>query len=281
MPGSESNALSVLITRPQGRGQSLSAALSGLGVDSLLYPTLIIQPKTITPIEKNYVENFDTYGFVLCVSANAANIGLEFLSGYWPQWPVQQQWIAVGPATGEAMQGWGLTDVIVPTAASHSEAVLALDNLQDLTDEKVLILRGVSGRELIADTLRQRGAIVHYLELYERLKPIADPAILKAWFSAEGKKTIVVTSGDGLKSLIALAEEISSNDNELAERSMLGTTLRTATFFKTVLFNIGLVVVSERLAEYAKNQGFLNIWVAEGASDRAILKLIKDKKNEF
>ena len=244
--------LSVLVTRPEGQGQALAERLQAAGLDVLLYPTLKIQPKALTPIEQQCVECLDRYSHVICVSANAAKMGVELLADYWPQWPVEQQWVAVGPATYDAMQGWGLMDVLLPVGASHSEGVLALDSLVNLDDKRVLILRGVSGRELLAETLRQRGAVVDYLELYERKVPeitgLGLANKLPEWLCSDAKKVIVVTSGDGLKNLITMAA-----GQEQA------------------LFSSPLVVVSQRLADFAKQQGFVIVRVANGASDDAIM----------
>ena len=249
--------LSVLVTRPEGQGQALADRLQASGLDVLLFPTLKIQPKALTPVEQQCVESLDRYGHVICVSANAAKMGVELLADYWPQWPVEQQWVAVGPATYDAMQGWGLGEVLLPAGASHSEGVLALAELENLDDQKVLILRGVSGRELLAKTLRERGATVDYLELYERKVPeITQSGLsnkLPEWLYSDAKKVIVVTSGDGLKNLMSMAKG--------QERELLTTPL---------------VVVSQRLADFAKLQGFVTVQVANGASDDAISGCISD-----
>jgi len=251
--------LSVLVTRPEGQGQTLADKLQADGLDVLLFPTLTIQPKTLTPTEQQCVECLDRYRYVICVSANAAKMGVELLADYWPQWPLEQRWIAVGPATYGAMQGWGLGDVLLPIGASHSEGVLALDDLKNLDDQKVLILRGVSGRELLADTLRERGADVDYLELYERkvpeITPLGPSNKLPEWLYSDAKKVIVVTSGDGLKNLITMASG--------QKRELLATPL---------------VVVSQRLADFAKQQGFVSVQVANGASDDAIALCINNNR---
>ena len=243
--------------QPQQQGEPLVEALKNRGVDALLFPTLCISPKPLTAMEQNSVEGLDSFSHVICVSSNAARLGLALLSDYWPQWPVEQQWVAVGPATHTAMQGWGLGNIISPKGASHSEGVLALQSLQVLQGQKVLILRGVSGRELLAETLKERGASVEYVELYERVKPSASPNILVDWLCTEGKKAIVVTSGDGLKNLLVLVKE--------SQNAAGGGEL------ESTLYQTQLVVVSQRLADFAKDKGFVKVAVAEGASDNAIV----------
>ncbi|OUS27597.1 hypothetical protein A9Q99_14230 [Gammaproteobacteria bacterium 45_16_T64] len=254
-------SLSVLVTRPEQQALSLADTLRTQGMSPVLMPTLEIVPRILSPQENESIASLDLYSHVICVSANAARFGLECIADFWPQWPVQQQWIAVGPATYNAMQNWGLGEIQFPKGASHSEGVLALDSLQDLNEHKVLILRGVSGRELMANTLRERGAVVDYLELYERKKPAVDPNILGQWLCSSSKKAIVVTSGDGLKNLISMVKTASVATGESG--------------IESALYKIPVLVVSQRLAEFAQQKGFEDVWLAENPSDHAIASCLE------
>ncbi|MDN5863028.1 MAG: uroporphyrinogen-III synthase [Salinisphaera sp.] len=75
---------------------------------------------------------------------------------------------AVGPATAARLHEYGLTQVATPEVGADSESLLALRLLAAPHNEQILIVRGCGGRELIATTLRERGAVVEYLEVYER-----------------------------------------------------------------------------------------------------------------
>jgi uroporphyrinogen-III synthase len=70
--------------------------------------------------------------------------------------------------------------------------------------KRVLIVRGVGGRELLADTLRARGATVHYLEAYRRLRPQADAAPLLAQWQDGGIDAVTAASTETLHNLAAL-----------------------------------------------------------------------------
>jgi uroporphyrinogen-III synthase len=57
--------------------------------------------------------------------------------------------------------------------------------LIDAQGKRVIIFRGEGGRELLGETLKQRGAAVEYVSCYRRARPQLDPApLLKLWEKA-------------------------------------------------------------------------------------------------
>ena len=157
----------VLVTRPQGQQQALVASLAEAGMQVSQQSALCIEPLPLSPAARTQLLNVDQYHAVFFVSTNAARLALAALEELWPQWPVGVHWLAVGPATADVLAAAGLP-VDMPLTGSDSEAVLALDCLRDLPGKRVLICRGDGGRELVAETLRLRGAEVDTLSLYQR-----------------------------------------------------------------------------------------------------------------
>lgn len=248
-PAARLNGVTVLVTRPQDQAAALAEPLQQAGAQVILLPTLCIDPIELGPSQRALMLDLDQYAHVICVSPNAARLGLEALADYWPQWPVQQQWAAVGPATGEAMSDWGLNLKVAQQGAT-SETLLDWPELQRLTDQRVLILRGESGRETLAETLRERGARVDYLELYRRAKPDVDITPLRQALQQQSV-ILTVTSGDGLRNLMAMVGDAVSQ-----------------------LQHCPLVVVSSRLAEFARQQGFHDVWQANSPAASDMIKTI-------
>lgn len=246
-------AKTVVVTRPQEQSQALVEALQQAGASVLLLPTLAIDPIPIDYPQKAFVLDLDRYSIVICVSANAARIGLDVLSDYWPQWPVAQQWFAVGPATGQAMGEWGL-NLKTAEQGSTSETLLDWPELQNLHGQRVLILRGEGGRETLAETLRTRGAQVDYLELYRRVMPQVNPAPLIEKLQQGQRVILTVTSGDGLRNLMALV-----GDGQLS-----------------ALCRCPMVVVSGRLAEFAQSLGFDSVLTADSPNTDDMIHCIQN-----
>ena len=85
--------------------------------------------------------------------------------------------------------------------------MLEQPELHDVLDKQVLIVRGERGRELLADTLRRRGARVAYLATYQRKTAAVEPnkldEISLEWHNG-AIDVVVVMSVDSLTSLLKI-----------------------------------------------------------------------------
>lgn len=174
------------------------SALSSAGWQGIHQPLLRIQA-----IEqdhggfhdlKNKMMNIDLYDVIISVSANASTLAYDWIDQYWPQLPVGIEWYAVGPSSAQALLPLGM-DIKLPEG-NHTEGLLKLTGLQNMADKKVLILRGVGGRELLAQELTRRGAQVEYAELYERQNVDVSDGKLDTLVSTQQIHYAVITSGE-------------------------------------------------------------------------------------
>ena len=139
---------------------------------------------------------------------------------------------------------------MVPQQSVDSERLLALARMERVGGQDGVILRGGSGRDVLASTLRERGARVGYVDAYRRIRPHLDAGPVLAQWRA-GKIDIVLVNS--VESLQNLAE-------------MLGSA------GKSLLMATPLLVVSERLVAVARRLGFEQPpLVADAATDVAVL----------
>ncbi|MCR8922484.1 uroporphyrinogen-III synthase [Dasania sp. GY-MA-18] len=243
----------ILITRPEQQGSALVKKLSQLGAHVVHYPVLELQPLTLDDparaVTKQLLLNLDNYHHVIFISTNAVHYGAEWMQEFWPQWPLGIQWHAIGVATANAMLRYDL-DASAPTVAMNSEALLQLMDLQHIEQQKVLIVRGVGGREYLAEQLQARGALVDYAECYQRHLPSRPKGELAAIIETQNINTLCVNSGESLANFIALA-----GAESLAQLTVL--------------------VPGQRVAGLAQQAGAKNIIVADNASDDACVAALQ------
>ncbi|HEY3699181.1 MAG TPA: uroporphyrinogen-III synthase [Spongiibacteraceae bacterium] len=260
-------ALRVLVTRPQDRADDLIAAIADRGGSAVHIPLLTVMPldeqrdAAIWQQTRQRILDLDRYRRVIAISVNAVHYGLAWIDNYWPQLPQGIAWHGIGAATIAAL---AQRDIIAQshadgTAAMSSEALLTLPALQRPGGERVLILRGIGGRETLAAALRERGAQVDYAECYRRVEP--------------------VINDEQLMQLQRMAfDVICVNSNETLQN--LWRYLQPAA--QVLAQNRALIVPSERVSETARELGFARIIVAINAGTAATIDaLMKVEKSKL
>src|SRR5205809_6703779 len=151
--------IGVIVTRPQRQAAGLARKLVAVGAAPLLWPAIVILPPLDrTPLERAHT-TLDSYDIAVFVSANAVEYGVPDPS----RWPPSLRVFAPGPVTAEALAAVGLTNTRIPVTTFDSEGLLGLPELQQIGGSRVLIFRGQGGRELLGNTLSDRGARVAYV----------------------------------------------------------------------------------------------------------------------
>jgi uroporphyrinogen-III synthase len=144
------------------------------------------------------VDRLDHFDLAIFVSPNAAERAMKLISAR-RKFPRRLQVATVGGASVRALERFGITGVIAPQGRYDSESLLELPELAAVTGRRVVIFRGEGGRELLGETLRERGAAVEYAECYRRVRPELDAAPLLQVWSGKGIDAITVTSSEGLR----------------------------------------------------------------------------------
>ena len=137
----------VWATRPAHQNAAWQTQLSALGPEVIALPLLDIVPLAgddETQRIKQHVLKLDEYQHVLFVSQNAVAEAFRWFEDYWPQLPVGIHYYGVGAKTAKAIAAFGVP-VLEAGAAMNSEALLALPELKDVQDSKILICRGQGG----------------------------------------------------------------------------------------------------------------------------------------
>ncbi|NCF24927.1 MAG: uroporphyrinogen-III synthase [Gammaproteobacteria bacterium] len=191
------DGVSVLVTRPAGQSGELVSAIEAAGGRSIIFPVIEIVPRSPQDIASDLAGLPDP-DIVVFVSRNAVEHGLA--------WSGDGAIAAVGPATAAAIEAAARVVDIRPASGFDSESLLAEPALTEVRGKTIRIIRGIGGRELLARTLRDRGASVDYLEVYARHAPnYPETEIASVVRELEaGDIAVVVMSVESFHNLVAL-----------------------------------------------------------------------------
>lgn len=109
-----------------------------------------------------------------------------------------QIFCAVGSATAAALRRAGVDEVLSPERMD-SDGLLALPALHAVRGRTVGVLTAPGGRDLIAPTLRERGAQVRRADVYAREPVALSPASLARLRAFDGPLLLPVSSGEALQ----------------------------------------------------------------------------------
>ncbi len=189
----------VIITRPQRQAAALAQKVANVGATPIIWPAIVILP----PLDRAALDRahatLASYDIAVFVSANAVEFGAPDPRA----WPPSLRIFAPGLGTAEALAGVGLMGAQIPRTTFDSEGLLALPDLHDVAGRRVVIFRGQAGRELLGDTLRQRGAHVDYVSCYRREAPTSGTEGLLRTLREGRAHALTLNSAEGLDNLIA------------------------------------------------------------------------------
>ena len=162
------------------------------------FPVLSIVPRTAADVTAD-LAGLPRPDVVIFVSRNAVQHGFAHVRD------TGAMLAAVGPATADAIRAAGARVDVVPADGADSESLLAEPALADVSGKDILVIRGETGRELLAKALRARGATVHYLPVYRREPAVLPVAEVDAVAAALGRGEIdfiVVLSVETMQNLL-------------------------------------------------------------------------------
>jgi uroporphyrinogen-III synthase len=192
MPDSLLQGVGVLVTRPRAQAAELVAAIEQHGGTAFCFPVIEIAALDATAVSAAAAD-LPAPDIVIFISRNAVEYGLQYTSGS----PVA----VIGPATAAAVEAAGHIVDIRSEAGYDSEHLLEEPEFQAVKGKEIRIIRGNTGRELLANTLTERGANVSYLSVYERRLPVVDAGTLASLEARWRQGDIAIVTAMSVQSL--------------------------------------------------------------------------------
>ena len=199
----------ILVTRPRGQAEGLSALIRKAGGEPLEFPAIEIRALADPGPFFAVADRLESFDIAVFVSRNAVREAIELLRarrGAKP-WPVHLRLATVGSGSRAELQARGFSAVIAPPAQADSEALLALPEFTDVAGKRIVIFRGEGGRTLLGDTLGARGARVEHAACYRRALPEGGGAQFALAWASGAVDAVTVSSGEGLANLLEMLGE--------------------------------------------------------------------------
>jgi uroporphyrinogen III methyltransferase / synthase len=185
--------VTVAVTRARAQASGLAARLRSLGAAVVEAPAI-----RIVPLEGPAPE-LRRYDLVCLTSPNGVRILFDRLeaAGEDARAFAGTTVAAIGPGTAAALRGRGIDADVIP---ERSTAEGLLEALAGRPARRALVARAREARDTLPDGLRERGAEVDVLPLYETLAEPLSPEQIDA---VAGADYVTFTSSSTVKNLVA------------------------------------------------------------------------------
>ena len=237
-------APTILITRPDGQHESLVAGCKSLGFNVRHLPCLTITPNDNTSELQQKIRLAD---IILFTSRNAVIHAHKQLPLPWVKKTVH----AIGATTAGTLSQLEQDTEFDPAPPFNSESYL--HQISSKPPQKLLIVKGAGGRDLIASELNSKGWEVQTVDVYRRNLPDFSPEDISNAFRTPYPQIISITSNETLENLVTMAKD-----------------------HWDLIKDLPLVVNSLRCQELANSLGFTQqALVANQAGDEGQLELFR------
>ncbi|TWI70086.1 uroporphyrinogen-III synthase [Pseudoduganella lurida] len=257
MPGT------VVITRPRAQALPLAERVAALGRTVAVLPLLDITPLPDPAPLRAVLARLHEFALVAFVSPNAIDAAFAHIDA----WPPGVTLAVLGEGSRMALAAHGITDdkvhIVSPadTAHSDSEHLLETLDLAALNGREVLIVRGETGRELMADGLRAAGAHVTTVAAYRRgVPPLTPELAARLTDLLTVQNDWIVTSSEALRGLLGLLAGMQRPEHDVVAKMQ----------------QQHLIVPHARIAETAAALGFTRITLT-GSGDERLLAALQSR----
>jgi uroporphyrinogen III methyltransferase/synthase len=212
----------VVVTRARAQASGLAATLRNLGAEVVELPAIRVEPLIQSDDVRRAVDRIGEYALICITSPNGAHLLFEALvnagldaralgsgtkngqvgkggtgAAGKPQTRADTVIAAIGPGTARALAEHGIRPDVVPERFVAEALVESLADL-DIEDRRVLLARAAEARDVLPDALRERGAEVDVVSLYETVRESPDPAAVEA---AQAADYVTFTSSSTVRNL--------------------------------------------------------------------------------
>jgi uroporphyrinogen III methyltransferase / synthase len=200
----------VVVTRARAQASGLARALRELGADVVELPAIRIEPRIDAQEVRDAMTRLGDYSLVCLTSPNGVRLLFEAMAaaGCDARALAGATVAAIGPGTARALAKHGIAADVVPERFVAEALVEALAEVE-VKGKRVLVARAAEARDVLPDALRERGAEVDVVPLYETVRETPDEAEIER---AQEADYVTFTSSSTVTNLVeALGDQFPSD----------------------------------------------------------------------
>jgi uroporphyrinogen III methyltransferase/synthase len=191
----------VVVTRARAQASGMARTLSALGAEVIELPAIRIEPRIESTEVRRAVDEIHAYALVCLTSPNGVRLLFDALAaaGRDARALANATVAAIGPGTAGALRERGVIADVVPERSIAEALVEALADV-DVFERPVLVARAADARDVLPDALRDRGARVDVVALYDTVAEDPEPEAIEA---AQEADYVTFTSSSTVRNLLA------------------------------------------------------------------------------
>jgi uroporphyrinogen III methyltransferase/synthase len=190
----------VVVTRARAQASGLARTLRELGADVVELPAIRIEPRTDSKEVRDAAAQLEDYSLVCLTSPNGVRLLFEAMreAGHDARTLAGATVAAIGPGTARALAQHGVAADVVPERFVAEALVEALADVE-VKGKRVLVARAGEARDVLPDALRERGADVDVVPLYETVREQPDEIEIER---AQDANYVTFTSSSTVTNLV-------------------------------------------------------------------------------
>ncbi|HEX2233752.1 MAG TPA: uroporphyrinogen-III synthase, partial [Thermoleophilaceae bacterium] len=181
----------VAVTRARAQASELAARLRSLGAEAIEAPAIRIEPREVS------LDGIEDYELVCFTSPNGVRLLFDALArdGRDARALAGATVASIGPGTAAELERRGISADVVPERSVAEALVEDLHGI-DVEGRRALVARAAEARDVLPDALRERGAEVDVVALYDT---VAEPLDEQARARLERASYVTFTSSSTVR----------------------------------------------------------------------------------
>ncbi len=189
----------VVVTRARAQASKFAATLRSLGATVVELPAIRVESRIDSDEVRAAAAAIGDYDLVCLTSPNGVKELFAALreAGKDARALAGATVAAIGPGTARALASHGIAADVIPERFVAEALVEALAGVE-VDGKRVLVARAAEARDVLPDALRERGANLDVVALYETVREAPDEKAIEA---AQGADFVTFTSSSTVKNL--------------------------------------------------------------------------------